>query len=114
METAIIQSRISIHELGRLAEHGYGDMIKAVVDIEKGIMAVGGAMHADMIPILKAKGSIGKDLWGVKLYPGMANMDQFIEFESLINLKEGNPDESIRIPEIKQKIIKIVEKLINF
>jgi len=114
MQTTIIQSRISIHELSKLAEHSYGDMIKAVVDIEKEIMAVGGTMHVDMIPLLKARGSIGKDLWGIKLYPGMPSMDKLIEFESLINVKEGNPDENIKASEVKQKIIKIVEKLINF
>ena len=100
--------------MSRLAEHSYGDMIKAVVDIEKGIMAVGGTMHADMIPMLRAKGSISKDLWGIKLFPGTPNMDRLIEFNSLINVKEGNPDEDIVVPEIKQKIIKIVENLINF
>jgi hypothetical protein len=113
MEIIIIDNRISINELSRLAEHGYGDMVKAVVDIEKGIMAVGGEMHIDMIPTLKSRGSIDKDLWGVKIYPGMSE-DQFIVFESLINVKEGNSDEEIKDLEIKEKIRKIIDNLISF
>jgi len=44
-----------------------GDMIKAVVDIERGVMAIGGEMHADEEAVLLDDGSREVDLWGINL-----------------------------------------------
>ena len=43
----IVRDKISIEELKKLAESMFGDFVKAVVDVEKKIMAVGGELHAD-------------------------------------------------------------------
>lgn len=43
----IIDSPISAGELKAMAEGRFGNLIKAVVDIERGIMAVDGELHAD-------------------------------------------------------------------
>ena len=45
METTIIKSPITRFELKKIAEEGFGDLVKGAVDIEQGIMALGGEMH---------------------------------------------------------------------
>ena len=42
----IITSKISLEKLTHHLQH-FGDMVKCVVDIEKGILALGGEMHAE-------------------------------------------------------------------
>lgn len=50
--------------LEQLAEDMFGDLVKAVVDIEQGIMAVGAEMHADEEALLLDEGSPQPSLWG--------------------------------------------------
>ena len=47
MEIKIIKDSISKKELSEIAEEEFGDLVKAVVDIKQGIMAIGGELHAD-------------------------------------------------------------------
>ena len=42
MNIQIVEDKISVGELKKMAEESFGDMVKAVVDTEKGVMAVGG------------------------------------------------------------------------
>ena len=82
----ILRERISRAELARRAEDRFGDWIKAVVDVSRGIMAIGGDLHADDEAALLADGSRQRDLWGINLYPGESGGD-WIEFDSMINLR---------------------------
>jgi hypothetical protein len=41
----IIRTRISLAEVTEIASHGFGDMVKAAVDIGRDIMAIGGELH---------------------------------------------------------------------
>jgi hypothetical protein len=43
----IVRSPVALGELRALAQAGFGDFVKAVVDVERGVMAVGGELHAD-------------------------------------------------------------------
>jgi hypothetical protein len=72
----IVRDGISIDELKRLAEEQFGDLVKAVVDIEREIIAVGAELHADDEAALLGDGSRHGSLWGVNLYP--AGMGQRI------------------------------------
>ena len=47
MTIEIIRRPISRARLSSLAEAQFGDMVKAVVDVERGVMAIGGELHAD-------------------------------------------------------------------
>ena len=47
MEIKIIKESIKKQELVEMAKDQFGDIIKAVVDIEQGIMAVGPELHSD-------------------------------------------------------------------
>ena len=89
----IVRERISRADLARMAEDQFGDWIKAVVDLSRGIMAVGGDLHADDEAALLADGSRQQDLWGINLYPGESGSD-WIEFDSMINVRPGQGNRS--------------------
>ena len=61
----IVRDKISIEELKKLTEGMFGDFVKAVVDVEKKIMAVGGELHADEEALLIKNGSEQTNLWGL-------------------------------------------------
>jgi len=114
MYIRIIKTPLIKEELIKLAEEGFGDLIKAVVDVEKGIMAIGGELHADEEIELLNSGSKQEDLWGINLYPKKTK-GEFIEFDSVINLRpaQGNRSGSIENPTIQEKIMEIVKHLIK-
>ena len=101
-------------ELREMAAKGFGDMVKAVVDVEKGIMAVDGELHADEEALLMENGSKQKDLWGINIFPENTQND-LIEFDSMINLRPsaGNRTRSVESQELRAKIRTITEKLIK-
>jgi hypothetical protein len=113
MEIKIIKEKISLEEVKKMAEEQYNNMIKAVVDIEKEIMAIGGELHSDANELLSNAGSDQKNVWGINIFPGKSR-EEWIEFNSLINIKpkEGNLDMDIKLNEVKNKIEEIVNKLI--
>jgi hypothetical protein len=114
MKIQIVEETIDIKELIKIGEEGFGDLIKAVVDIEKEIMAIGGELHADEEAILLSLGSKQETLWGINFYPQKKD-EEFIEFDSVINLKptQGNRSRGIENPQIQKRIKEIVERLIK-
>lgn len=115
MEIKIIQEPIKISALKALAEEGFGDMVKAVVDIEKEVIVVGSELHADAEAMLVEKfGSERKNLWGINLYPEKSD-EEWLKFDSMINIKPqlGNRSQNIENPEIRAKITIIVNNLIT-
>lgn len=110
----IIKEKISIKELNNLAESMFGNLVKAVVDIEKKIMAVGGELHADEELLLMENGSKQKNLWGINLYPGVKD-DNWIEFDSMINLRPslGNKSRGVENSATQKIIREIVNKLVK-
>lgn len=114
MPIKIIKEKMKISELHDLAQERFGDLVKAVVDIENCIMAIGAELHSDEEAILLENGSQQKHLWGINLYPDKTD-DDFVEFDSMINLRPslGNRSLSVNDPIIRKKIIEIVHKLIE-
>ena len=110
----IVQNKISINELRKMAQETFGDLVKAVVDIEKEIMVIDAELHSDAEALLLENGSEQKNLWGINLYPALDNED-FIEFDSMINLRPsfGNLSRGVDDPQIREKIINIVNKLVE-
>lgn len=114
MDIKIVKDSISLDELKKMAHEGFGDIVKAVVDIEKGVMAVGGELHADEEVLLAEEvGSDRKDTWGINFYTGKSG-EEFIEFDSMINLKPqfGNRSRGVEDSDILERIKKIVAKLV--
>lgn len=109
-----MSDKITLAELKDMAKNMYGNFVKAVVDVEKEIMAVDAELHADEEKILLEQGSKQADLWGINLYPEMTGED-FIEFDSMINLRpsQGNRSRGIDSIETQEKIKIIVSKLIT-
>ncbi len=110
----IIVDKITNDELKALALNYFGDMVKAVADINKEILCVDAELHADMEQYLLSNGSQQSDLWGFNLYPD-ENGDDFIEFDSMINIRPYNNNRSrdVENQEIRNKIIEIVNKKIE-
>lgn len=108
----IIDKKISRNQLKEIAA-GFGHLVKAVIDIEKKMMVVGGELHADEEALLLEKGSQQRDLWGINLYPELQG-EEFIEFDSVINLRptQNNRSRGVEDAQIRQKIIEIVNSLI--
>ena len=77
-------------------------------------MVVDASMHADEEQYLIDNGSKQDDLWGINLYPEL-DAEEFIEFDSMINLKpdQKNFSRSVENAGIQKKIITIVNKLID-
>ena len=97
-----------------MANEKFGNLVKAVVDVRQGIMAIGGELHADEEVVLSEEcDSKREDTWGVNLYP-LNNDSDFIEFDSMINLKPayGNRTRGIENPETRKKIEEIIKELI--
>ena len=115
METRIVKEGITQDELRELAREQYGDIIKAVVDVEKSIMGVGGELHVDIQSLLIEKEhSHGDMTWGINLYLDKTG-DDFIEFDSMVNLKPliGNRSRGVESEDIRKDIRAIVAKLVR-
>ena len=115
MDIKIIRDSITKSELADIASGGFGDMVKAVVDIENGIMAIGGELHADEEAVLTEQcGSKREDVWGINLYPKKEGKD-WVEFHSMINLKpqHGNRSRGVEDQKIREKIVEVVDKLVR-
>lgn len=110
----VVKDKISITELKNIAQEIFGDLVKAVVDVEKKTMVVGGELHSDEEALLIEDGSEQRDLWGINLYPEI-DSDDWIGFDSMINLKpsQANRSRGIDNPEIKKRIIEIVNGLVE-
>lgn len=110
----LLKKPILLESLHKMAQAGFGNFVKAVVDIEKGIMAIGGELHADEEALLIEGGSRQRDLWGINIYPELEKGER-VEFDSMINLKpaQGNRTRGVDDIEIKNKILTIVDKFIG-
>lgn len=110
----IVRAPIPFSDLAALAEAGFGDMVKAVVDVSAGIMAVDGELHADQEALLIEQGSRQRDLWGINLYPGIEG-PEWLEYDSMINLRpaSGNRTRGVEDPALRERIRSIVEGLVT-
>ena len=111
--TLLLERRIERAELVRLARL-FGDMIKFVVDVERGVIAIGGELHADAEQLLLEAGSRQGDLWGANYYPGWGR-DGCIEFTSLINIRpsQGNPGMEVQAEAMRERIRALTGALVG-
>jgi len=106
---------ISLAELSEMSQHMYDELVKAVVDVARGIVAVDADMHADEESALLENGSTQNELWGINLYPRSFGTDDFIEFDSMINLRpaQRNRSRSVEDPAIQEKIRTIIAGVVH-
>jgi hypothetical protein len=110
----LIAEPIALAEVEKLARGGFGDLVKAVVDVDQRVMAVGGELHADEEQFLLERGSQQANLWGINLYPAEHGTDDWIEFDSMINVRPsvGNSSRSVEDASIREVIVEIVGELV--
>jgi hypothetical protein len=110
----IVSGIMPLEELKKIAEERFGNMIKAVVDVEKEVIAIDAELHADEEAALLENGSRQENLWGINIYPEMPE-GEWIEFDSMINMRpsQENRTRGVDNPEIQQKIVEIVNKLMK-
>jgi uncharacterized protein DUF5674 len=113
-EIIIISTPISTQSLADMAAASFGDMVKAVVDINRNLLALGGGLHADEEAALIEQGSAQQDLWGINIYPEKPRSER-IEFDSMINIRPrmGNRSRGVDDAGVRQLIIEIVDSLIQ-
>ena len=97
-----------------MAEALFGNLVKAVVDVDRDLLAVDAELHSDLEALLLENGSKQKNLWGINLYPEMQG-DDYVEFDSMINMRpsQGNKSRGIDSIEVRKKIVEIVAKRVE-
>ena len=110
----IVKEPINIKEIIEMANRGYGDMVKAVADVDREIIAIDSDLHSDLETLLLQDGSIQEALWGYNIYPELDGED-FIEFDSLINIRprQNNFSRDVENSQIQSKIFAITNKYIR-
>jgi hypothetical protein len=110
----IIVKELTRNELKQMAADTFGNFVKAVVDVDRGLIAVDAELHSDLEALLLENGSKQKNLWGINLYPDLDG-EEFIEFDSLINIRpsQGNKSRGVEKEETRRRIVEIAAKKVK-
>lgn len=113
-DIVILTDPISPDVLRALVERFFEDMVKYVVDVERGVVALGGELHSDAEALLLEEGSRQGDVWGANYYPGRGP-DECIEYTSLINIRpaEGNRSMELEDERLKARVRELTLELIG-
>ena len=113
MPIRILNTPVTLEELRRLAADQFGEFVKAVVDVGRGVMAIGGELHADEEATLLDEGARQADLWGINLYHDRP-VEEMVEFDSMINVRpsQSNRSRGVEDPTVRRQIQVIVERLV--
>jgi len=106
----IIRTRATKQQLEEMLQV-LGTYVKLAVDLERGILAGGGALHADCEAVLLEDGSRQEDVWGADWIPSA----QQVTFESLINIRprQNNPSLEILDSGIRERVVEVVKPLLG-
>ena len=104
----ILKHPLNKKEIKELTKLFFEDMIKLVVDIEKGKLAAGCSLHADAEHLFLKHGSKQENLWGANYFPNRKSGER-LEFSALMNIRprQNNPGQLIRSAHTK----KLVEEI---
>ena len=110
----IISESIDLSEVKEMAAKTFGNLVKAVVDVDMELLALDAELHSDLEALLLQEGSKQKNLWGINLYPDVES-EHFIEFDSMINIRpsHGNRSRGVDDAGIRDKIAQIVKKRVR-
>ena len=106
---------ITVQELQTMSEAMYGNLVKAVVDLRQELLVVDADMHVDQEQYLLEQGSAQSDLWGINLYPAKFGTNDFIEFDSMINIRprQKNMSRDVQDEAIRKQIIGLVSTKVS-
>lgn len=115
MRMRLVEDKVSVAQLKEMAAKMYGTLVKGVVDIDKGLLVVDAELHADEEAFLVDQGSEQNNLWGINLYPGKFGTRDFIEFDSMINIRpsQKNMSRNVESAEIRKKITNLVSQKVS-
>ena len=110
----ILDKKINIDEVKKLADIWYGTMIKGAVDIEGERVALGGDYHIEDSELLTSIGSKFEDVWGFNIR-FEENPNGVLEFDSMVNIKPdfGNRSRNINNEEVVKKATEIILRFID-
>ena len=110
----ILETQMPVARLQEVAGNTFGDMVKAVVDVGRRLVAIDAELHSDLEALLLENGSAQNDLWGVNFYPFLEG-DDFLEFDSMINMRpsQGNMSRGVVDGKIRAEIAKVVDEWIS-
>jgi len=114
VEITLVDKPITREQVRAAASPYYEEVVKAVVDIEKGTMAIGGEMHSDEEQFLLRSGSKQEDLWGINILTEVEG-PEMVQFDSIINIKPrtGNRSRGVEDAAIRERITQIVGDLVR-
>lgn len=106
----VIRSRATPQQIAEMLE-SLETYIKLAVDVQRGLLAGGGVMHADCESALLDDGSQQEDIWGADWTPA----SQQVTFESLINIRPRQDNRSLDIhdPGIRSRVAQITLDLLG-
>ena len=110
-----IIDKISISELKEVAGKMFGELVKADVDVERQIVVIDMPMHYDGEQVLLEQGSKQGNIWGINLHPYDYGSDDFIEFDSMINIRpsQGNPSRDVLDETLLARITEIISGVVH-
>ena len=110
-----IVEKITIAELSLMAEKMFEPLVKGVVDVSKRVLVLDAGLHSDEELFLLEHGSKQENLWGINLWPESYDTDEFIEFDSMINIRPSQKNRSrwVEDADIRQRISEIVLEKID-
>jgi len=110
----ILEKPLTITEMKSIAENSFGELVKAVVDVDRELVALDAELHSDLEALLMDNGSSQKDLWGINFYPDLTGED-FVEFDSMINMRpsQGNLSRGVEDENTRRKVIAVANKWVK-
>lgn len=98
-----------------MAEKMYGTLVKADVDVVRNIIVIDMEMHADGEAYLLENGSAQTDIWGINLHPDDFGTINFIEFDSMINIRprQHNPSRDVLDENTRSQIQVIINGAVH-
>lgn len=110
MKIHLIKEKASPKQMLEMLE-SLESYVKLAVDIDKKILAGGGALHADCEAVLLGEGSLQENVWGADWFPH----SQEVTYESLINIRPRQQNFGLEIEDeyIREQIREIAEKLLK-
>lgn len=110
----ILEKIVTVEDLKKMAAKTFGNLIKAVVDVDRELIAVDAELHSDLEALFLENGSQQRSLWGINFYPDLQG-DEFIEFDSMINMRpsQGNTSRGIDNEATRKKIIEVINKWVK-
>jgi hypothetical protein len=111
----IIKEKINREYLKKFLDRPFKEVVKFVVDVEKGLIALGGELHSDAQELLIEQGSDGQNLWGGSIFLSENGKKTIIEYSALINIKPSQKNFSmdIKTQNIREKIRSVLKKFIH-